>query len=489
MKTLQRLRHIRPPSSEQLNRCRVEEARLVSQEERLRWLRVLKRMALWIVLAGAAVGTGYWIMDLGSTADGIVQANLVVVRAPATVRIAEVFCEPGQHCKKGDPLLRLSSLGGEDARRALEMMVQKRRLRKALVEAGGNLDAVDLSRRGELVAEADREASLATAEYKAALARLKKLINERDTFLIKLQMEDQKNFGQVASLEERLSEAEALVEAAHAEKRIAEFDAEKNRNLEASGLMPLRDVLEAESKKDASHKKVESLNASARALQNEKETAEEIWDLEKERAEAALFEVNTRIEEAWCETEATRLRRDLWQELAERRKKLFSSEPVDENRLREIELELLEVEVAEAEALLGKLDRELGNITVRAEFDGIIDQVHVAGGDVVDATTPLASYFDPSKQWVTAYVTPDLAGEDLDGRACTLVPEGDCPSLEGRVASMGWVWVPCPPQIPERSGSAVDYRLPVRIECRGEADLKSFRLNTRMKVVFAGADE
>ena len=82
----------------------------------------------------------------------------------------------------------------------------------------------------------------------------------------------------------------------------------------------------------------------------------------------------------------------------------------------------------------------------------------------------------------------DLTGEELVGKSCTLVPEGDRPSLEGRVTSVGWVWVPCPPQIPERDGNALDLRLPVRIECDLPSNLATFRPNMRMKVVFEGSE-
>ena len=252
--------------------------------------------------------------------------------------------------------------------------------------------------------------------------------------------------------------------------------------------MPAREVLLAETRENASHKELQSLSASARAIQKEIITAEEIRELVKERSEANLGEINVRIEEAWCEAETARIRRDLWQDLRDRRRTLLPAGQAEGERLRELELELLDVEIVEAEALLGKLDEELGNLIIRAQFEGVVDQVLVASGDVAEEDMPLASYFDPSKQWVSAYATPELAGKDLAGRPCILLPEGGGDPIDGRVASVGWVWVPCPPQLPQQSGHVPDFRLPVRIECRSREDLESFRPNTRMKVVFSGMD-
>jgi multidrug resistance efflux pump len=491
MKTLNRLRHIRTPDQDQLSRFRLEDDRAATQRERRRWLYRLKRLVPGFVVAGLLFAGGYWIFTLNVVAEAIVQTNLMIVRAPGTVRIVEVFCEPGQYCKKGEPLLHTVSTVGYEERWALEMMVQKHRLRLSLVKAGGELENSDLAKRGDWVAEAEREALLAGADFDVATAKLERLIREMDASIIAFEKEDRSGGGKVESLKEKLNEANAMVEQARAEKQWAEYDAENYAKLHASGVVPDRDMRMKRTAQDATTFTMDSLSSSAKALQKELKTAQLVQDLTRRQNEAELAEMAARINEAKCEIETARARRDLWSELADRRGELLPGDGMEWARLRELEISLLKTELAEAEALLGKLDRELGNLVIKAEFDGVIDQVYAEPGIVMDMDTPLVSYFDPARRWITAYATPEVAGEDLAGRECTLVPENGRPALKGRVASIGMVWVPCPPQLPQGVGPAPDLRLPVRIECEDREGLKAFRPNARMRAVFRrrGADE
>ena len=484
MKTLQRLRHVRRPGLGHVPRQRLEEERAVSRSERRIWFRRIRMLFLPLLLIGLSAALGYRLWTLRTVVDGIVQTNLVVARAPAPVRVAEVFCEPGTRCRLGDPLLRLEALSGQEERRALELLVKKRQLRLALVLAGGKLDTTDLARRGDLVAEADREIRMAEADYNLSVAKFDTLAKEKDLKLIELLKDNRKSAGLITALRERLKEAGALVGKAQAEEQRAEYDAEKSKQLESEGLTPTREVVLTKSAHEASRKSVESIEALVRSLQSELETAEDIDLLEKQQMEAVVQEIGSRIETAYREVEAALTRRDLWQDILKRRNGLFPLDRGGPERLRELELELLRTEVEEAEALMAKLDRELGSVIVHAEFNGVVDQVHVSPGDVAEMEAPLASYFDPSEMWVVAYPTPALAGQAYSGRTCTVVPEGTNNPIECRVSSVGLAWVPCPPLLYLKSVESPDMRLPVRIDCEDRRGKVVFRPNMRVKVVF-----
>jgi hypothetical protein len=207
--------------------------------------------------------------------------------------------------------------------------------------------------------------------------------------------------------------------------------------------------------------------------------------MDKQHTQSQIASINKRIVAAWLKINAEKERWNLWQEIYDRRRELFPSEQAGGKQLRELELQLLRTDVAEAEALLGKFDEEMGNGLVLAEFDGIIDRIDVALGAIVDQDMPLLTYFDPTVQWVTAYVTPDLSKEALCGRTCRLFPEDSHTPLEGMVSSMGFTRVPCPPQLPEREGDSPDLRVPVHIDCDNRKKMSLLRPNMRVRVVFS----
>jgi multidrug efflux pump subunit AcrA (membrane-fusion protein) len=200
--------------------------------------------------------------------------------------------------------------------------------------------------------------------------------------------------------------------------------------------------------------------------------------------EAVVLEIGSRIETAYREVEAALTRRDLWRDILMRRRELFPLDRGGPERLRELELDLMRTEIEEAEALLAKLDRELGNVIVQAEFEGVIDQVYVSKGDVLEPDAPLVSYFDPSQMWVTAYPTPALSGQAYSGRICRIVLEDSHEPFEGRVRTVGMVWVHCPPALYKKSHEGPDMRIPVRIDCTDRRGMALFRPNMRVKVVF-----
>lgn len=131
------------------------------------------RLLRW-TLGGAvllAVAGTVWFLSSRVTAVGMVEGEMLTVQAPAPVSVEKVWVSPGEWCKKGAPLVRLTPREPDPARGVLEAQLHAARLRLELVERGGEAQDLLLTRRFD---ERDRlaaEAEAARAALDAAQAR------------------------------------------------------------------------------------------------------------------------------------------------------------------------------------------------------------------------------------------------------------------------------------------------------------------------------
>ncbi len=485
MRTLQRLSHVRLPSEHEARRIHNAERRKVGRKERRIWggrLRILVRVGLSALLVALLV---HWLWGGRFLAEGLVEANLVVARAPAAVRVAEVLCVAGRRCERGTPLLRLESLASREERRPLELVLERARLRLALCEAGGDLGDNDIARRGDRVAQAEREAELAESDRLVESAALASLIRQRVALELSQREEEAQQGGTVAALEQRLGEAEALVAKATLEQELSVWDADRGLVLNQQGIVSERDKVSALTAQGASQREVEGFSAAWRALASELEAARAVAALAVRRGAAALLEMDARIDEARVRIAAAGGRRELWRELAARQRELgATAEPGEGERLRELELSVLRAEVAEADARLAEHDRRGGQVLLRAEAGGVIERVFVEPDDVVEAGAALVRHYDPAHLHVVAYLERSHALEPRPGQRCRVLPLGTRLELAGRVTSVGAVWTPCPPALPRELRGPEDLRLPVHIEVAGLDQLAVLRPNLRVRILF-----
>ncbi len=484
MRTLQRLGHARPPRAGGATRVRLDEAQALRNER----MRALRRVALIAaVVAALAAGAG-WVVSRRTVTDGLVEAGVVVARAPASVRVVEVLCAVGERVERGQALLRLESTCAGDERRTLALAVEQRRLRLELARAGGDLGQNHVGRRDEVLVEALREERLADAEVDVIRARLEEMERTRQTVELRLLREGLASAGEVAALDARASGAEALAERARTEEDLARGDAQAVSSLERDGLTSRRERESATSVELAARRDVDERGAAARALRSEARTARMVGELDGELGAATLAELDAALETERRTLAAVETRRELWRSIGERRAVLTDGD-VDLARLRALELRLLEVQVSEAEAQLADFDRRRGNGLVVAEADGVVGRVWVVPGRIVESGEPLVSTFDPAAQWVVAYVRPEYAAEFVPGRACRLVPEGMREALSAQVVSVGAALTRCPEALPHDVNGTADLRLPVRVQCRPEDRRRLLRPNMRVKVsVLSGED-
>lgn len=485
MRSMQRLRHVRVPTEPEVRRIHDAERRSVARKERRLWLRRLRAATRFALVAVLLVLVGRWIWGGRFLADGLVEADLVVVQAPARVRVAEVFCEPGQRCVRGMPLVRLESLAPPEERRALELALEQDRVRLRLYEAGGELGDGDVARRGERVVEAQREARLAEAERAVAVAALERLARERAVLELALREEQARQAGLVESLEERVAAARSLIAEAQAAAGLADWDARSRLELSVQGLVSDRDLAAALSTRDAARGDLEGLSATARSLAREVEAARAVAALGAGRAHAALDEMAGRLAEGRAQVDALAQRRDQWSALAERQRELGASgAPGEAARLRDLELELLRAQVAEAEARLAAHDARAGQGVIRAQADGLVERVFVGPGSVLEAGEPLVRTYDPTRMRVVAYLDRDGASRAWPGRPCRILGVREELELDGRVRSVDAVWAPCPPALPARAKGSTDMRLPVHVECVALDEKLQLRPNMRVRVLF-----
>ena len=485
MKSLQKLGHSRPTSPAERVRLRLVEAEKVAARERRIWLHRLRRGVPLLIAAALLATVFVLVVGLRRVADGLVLAHRVEVQAPARVRVAETFTRPGQTCSPGDPLIRLEAVSGLPERGRLEALIASRRHQLEWFDAGGEAEEFGRALRSDLLAEAEREAGEAETGRAVALARLEGLRRERVELELSLALDFERQEGDIAALVDRELEVAARVREVQAELELAGFDIDAAEQLEWSGVVSQRDVISSRLEREAFEFSSESTIASARALATELATARKTLELDRTRGEAALALSDARVEAARREALAAERSIELWGEIVEYHARLDPGVP-DVPRLRELRRSVLESELDEAEAQLAAHDDAHGEKTIVAQTGGVVDQVFVAAGAVLEKDAALLAYHDPRALRVVAYVTPELAPTVTVGQACRLIVEGDRSEVDAVVASIGSAWTQCPTSLPRRTTRTSDLRVPVVIEVPSAEVAEHFRPNMRLKITFSG---
>jgi multidrug resistance efflux pump len=240
----------------------------------------------------------------------LVEANLVIAKAPAAARVAEVFVAPGQTVLAGAPLLRLEALE-TSARQVRAAEVEQRRLRLALASAGGAVDGMDLRRRFDLVAEAEIELAAADAKIATNEAGIEVLQRQLDAVTLEVTRQEERLDGQLSSMTEQLRGAHAAQDSAQEQLVLASAGKQMRDQLEASGVASTWQALQATTIRDRASLGLEQLDAVRRALEIDIESTRRLKELGDTHGSARRSEVEARIEAARrrLETASGRIRR------------------------------------------------------------------------------------------------------------------------------------------------------------------------------------
>jgi membrane fusion protein (multidrug efflux system) len=130
----------------------------------------------------------------------------------------------------------------------------------------------------------------------------------------------------------------------------------------------------------------------------------------------------------------------------------------------------IEVLRAERDALAAQADQvrqEIADRTLRAPFDGIIDQTFIHAGDYVQAGQWLMMMHDPNDVWVEANIKETAVGRVRVGQKATVTVDAYAGVLHGRVQRVGnaatnqFALLPSPN--PSGNFTKITQRVPVRI--------------------------
>ena len=482
MRNLQRLNHVHRPAQGS-HRLRLLEAQRVARRENRIWSRRIQVLSILLLIAAGAYAAASWIYGLRTVASGIVEANQIFERASVPVRVARIFCRSGQRVERGDVLMTLQSMQSSAEREALAKVVEQRKLRLDIVAAGGALNATELGSRTLQIADAKREAQIARADHSVARAELDRLERERDARLLQLEKIARADQARIESLRLELDQQKALLIQADAVRRQAERDAGIKRRAGDEGLLSKVESQAAVATEEVAALEYERIHEATRRLQFEIGTAQERDALDRREDARIRSALEAQVEQARQSVAAARVREEHWRSMEVQRNALFPHSSIASPRLAQLELELLRAELEESEALLRALDERIGNMDVVAGTDGIVEQVFVQAGSVVETDAPLVRYYDPETQAVMAYVDPAVVARLELGQACRIVPASGSGTVDGEIASIGRTWIPSPRELTEELDPLHDPRVLVTVVSEDPEFRRRFGPNSRVKVV------
>ena len=486
MKTLQRLHHVRPLADTTAGELREARLRSARRAHRAVWWRWFRRVGLFLLLVSCALGARWWLTQRRVVVDGLVRATRHVSRARFEGRVVQVLCRAGERVERGTPLVRLEPLRGDGGARRLELALDEARLRLDLARQGATPFEVDPLGRDAAQALAAIEAENARAEAEVLASQGAALEREREAISAARDLAEARAAGQVAGLE-RLERADlAVVEAARAREAGARAAALASTGLAAWDIGPRQAAeLDRHRLTELEHETAaRSAEADGRATQLA--TARRAAELEPVERAARLARVRAEGEALARRRAGAERRAELWGELARLRD---DGGPVpDPRRVRALELELLAVRVADAEAALTRHSIERGDGLLVAEQDGVVERVLVQVGATVAAGEALVATHDPHSLWIEAYVPDGRLARISAGSDCRVLPRGarlGAAAADGWVRAVGGALVPRPAGLPAHPrAEALDppWQLPVEVACLPGQGLE-LRPNQTVKVV------
>lgn len=445
-----------------------------------------------IVVVTGLVSAGVW-MDgrreaRRSVLSGVFESEPTVLAARITGRVEGISAREGEAVTSGQELVRLEADSSAREAEATEAMATQAEARLREVEAGARAETIMAARATveelrsnleRLTAGPTREARQAMAERVAAVrARYRAaVIGPRPEEVQAARAGVAEALARLESARrgptpEERAQAAARLEAARAAEVLARREVDRANALYDEGALARRD-----------QERAAAAARSATALREEAEAAKRRIDRgtppEELRQVDEAFRAadgKRRLVESGVRAEDREaLRAELSAFEAEQRELENGSRPEDVQaaraRLAQAQAKLAEsvagsrpevVDQARAAAQAARLRAEGGAAVVedrfvRAPFDGVLDRVLVAKGDLVVAGTPIVRVSDPTDVWIRVYVPEsDLAGWS-PGKRVPLRVDGIAEAVEARVESVATqgAFTPANLQSPEDRGRQV----------------------------------
>lgn len=482
MRSLQRLRHVRPAAENspfQKTRIHQLETKSVKRREREIWLRRLRRAGFLLFIALATVGAISTAAGTRIVADGIARSNVITLTAPANARIGSWSVLAGGSVDVGDPLVELSPTAPDGGRAKLRASWDAQLAQLAWFDAGGELDASGREQRVDKVVAARRSAALELADA----ARLTQVVAVR-------REEHRLAQANLVGAEQALNATKAADAAgekrqafdlhrAELEVELAIVEEKRAADLAAQGLQPRRVAEKATAAAQVEAARLATARAGLELEDLQRGSTQDVAQatLNRVRQEAAV--AAARITEAESSVAAARERANAWSEEADHHEALGPATPLHPEAIRRARRARLEADVAVAEAAYDAHVLVFGDRLLRAATTGVVDEILVLEGSVVEPGTPLARFHDSASSEVTIYASPSATAALAVGDPCSV----HCPE-DGRVAkatihSIGHVWIEAPARLGRTSGQD---RVAVTLTI--DEERSPFSANARVKAAF-----
>ncbi len=482
MRSLQRLRHVRPAVQEsafQQTRIHKLDTKAVKRRERAIWLRRLRRAVFLIVIASITLAVISTIAGSRIVANGIVRSNVVVLEAPNDARIARWYVRAGGSVSMGDPLLELEPTAPDPLRAELRARWEASLAQLAWFDAGGELELSGQPRRRDSVAAARRSEALERAEGLGLAALVPVRIQEQR--LAEAEIEERRR-DLAAAEQSGLGREERQMEElrqARLQSEQAAVDRTRTADLASRGVQSRRESETATLSDRVLAARVDSLEAGLRLLKTERRGAVSAAEAALETAKSRLAVATARVDEAAAAVDAAEARAAAWAQEAERHQGLAPKATVRPETLRKARRARLSADVRVAQAAYDSHVRVFGDRTIFANTGGCIDEVLALEGSVVKAGDPLVRYHDPASMEVVVYATPSATAELSVGDPCTVHCSADGRVGKATILSIGRVWIEAPSGLGRSAG---EDRVAVTLTI--DDDVSPFSANATVKAAF-----
>lgn len=484
MRSLQRLQHQRPLAPREVTHVQKSEGSTIAKRQAgVRRKRAVRVFTMALVIA-AGVLVIHRLLTSRVVVQGLVKTDLVVVRAPARVRVEQLFVTAGQGCETGEVLMQLRAVDADADRKVLELDVARAANKLQIVAAGGDIGSSDLNRRKEMLSDARVQLQIAEAAARQASAEWQALVRQRARTEIELKQARLQADQEVVRMTARAQELEAAAESVGATRVLKELEAEQGEDLHADGLVSERERISSEVGSRIAQQQWQGASVALEAAKSELEHAATMDGLEDERSLAVLSELDARVAAAQRALELELARRELWADVARERGALLPEDPTSPKQLRDLELRLLQIELESAQASLDAFDARVGNTVIKATLTGVVDSVLVREGSIVEEGEVLLRYLDPRGVHVEGYAEPGGDNYLAFGAECTIIPEARARSIKGSVSAISSSWDPCPLPLLSDGMPETNPRLSFRVEPQERGERSLLRPGMRVRIVF-----
>jgi multidrug efflux pump subunit AcrA (membrane-fusion protein) len=482
MRSLQRLRHVRPAVQEsafQQARIHKLDTKAVKRREREIWLRRIRRAVFLVVVALVTIAVISTIAGSRIVASGIVRSNVVVLEAPSDARVARLHVHAGGSVNMGDPLIELQPTAPDRLRAELRARWDATEAQLAWFDAGGELELSGQPQRRDLVAAARRSEALERADGESLAALIPVRIQEQRLAEAAVEAARRDLVAAERSGLAREERQSKELELAQLESEQATLDEARAEDLAAQGIQSKRTTEVATLAARVQAGRVASLKAGLEVLESERVGAVAAAEAALLAAERQMGVATARVDQAEAASRAAAARAAAWSVDAKRHEALAPQAPVRPEVIRKARRAKLSADVQVAKAAYESHVRIFGDRVILANTRGSIDEILALEGSVVKAGDPLVRYHDPASMELVVYATPSATAELMVGDTCTVHCSADGRKGQATILAIGHVWIEAPSGLGRSTGES---RVAVTLTLNDE--ISPFSANARVKAAF-----